>query len=279
VRKIQQTGRPVLGVGPGNVPVYIGETADIPYAVSSILESKLLDNGSICASEQAVVTKELISEQVTAEFERQGGYFMTPKQIEAVGRIAWDPNRRTMTATVVGQPAERIARNAGFEVPGGTRLLLARLDGVGRDHPLSAEILAPILAFYVEEDFDEAIRRCSEITRFGGTGHTAVIYSNATDLIEYFTKVIEAGRILVNVPATQGALGGMVTSLEPSFMLSCGPGGGNVTMDNITARHLLNFHRIARRHPNAKWAEMQPETYLDESVSAEELEEAYHRNR
>jgi acetaldehyde dehydrogenase/alcohol dehydrogenase len=163
-------------------------------------------------------------------------------------------------------------------VPPGTRVLLARLEGVGPDYPLSAEILAPILAFYVEPDFDAAIRRCSEITRYGGTGHTAVIYSNSTERIEYFSRAIDAGRILVNVPATQGALGGMVTGLKPSFMLSCGPGGGNVNMDNISARHLLNIRRIARRRPNPCWAALDPESYLDESLSGEELVRRYHRN-
>jgi len=278
VRKAQQTGRPVLGVGPGNVPAYIGATADVPFAVHNILTSKLLDNGSICASEQAIVVKQQVADEVVGEFESQGAFFMSPEQVDAVGQIAWDPERRTMTASVVGQPASRIAEGAGFEIPDGTKVLMARLDGVGTDHPLSAEILAPILAFYVEPDFDAAIRRCSEITRFGGTGHTAVIYSNSFERIEYFTQVIEAGRILVNVPSTQGALGGMVTSLEPSFMLSCGPGGGNVTMDNITARHLLNIHRIARHHPNPKWSRMDRDLYLDESASAEQLEAVFHRN-
>ena len=278
VQKALQTGRPVLGVGPGNVPVYIGVTADVPFAVRSILESKLLDNGTVCASEQAVVVKEQVADRVAAEFAAQGAYFMTAAEIAAVGRIAWDPQRRAMTPLVVGQPAARIAESAGFSVPGGTRILMARLDGVGPEDPLSAEILAPILAFYIEPDFDTAIRRCSEITRFGGIGHTAVIYSNNDERIEYFSRAIDAGRILVNVPSTQGALGGMVTGLEPSFMLSCGPGGGNVTLDNITARHLLKIHRVARRRPNPRWTALDREVYLDPDLSAEELARRYHRN-
>lgn len=278
VAKALSTGRPVLGVGPGNVPVYVGSTADVSFAVHNILASKLFDNGSVCASEQAVVVKEEEAQQVVAEFERQGGYFLDPEEIEKVGRIAWDPQRRTMTATVVGQPATRIAAGAGIEVPEGTRLLLARLDGVGPEYPLSAEILAPILAFYVEPDFDMAIERCSEITRFGGTGHTAVIYSNSTERIEYFSRTINAGRILVNVPSTQGALGGMLTALTPSFMLSCGTGGGNVTMDNITTRHLLNIHKIARRRPNPKWLEFDCRLYLDPDMTPQELEALFNRN-
>jgi acetaldehyde dehydrogenase/alcohol dehydrogenase len=278
VQKALQTGRPVLGVGPGNVPAYIGASADIRFAVESILESKLLDNGTVCASEQAVVVKEKVAAAVITAFEAAGGYFLDAAQAEAVGRIAFDRERGTMTAGVVGQPAARIAESAGFTVPAGTRVLLARLDAVGPQQPLSAEILAPILAFYVEPDFDQAIRRCSEITRYGGTGHTAVIYSNDDERIEYFSRAIDAGRILVNVPSTQGALGGMVTSLDPSFMLSCGPGGGNVTMDNISARHLLNIHRIARRRPNPKWMALAREEYLDETLSAAELARRFHRN-
>jgi acetaldehyde dehydrogenase/alcohol dehydrogenase len=195
-----------------------------------------------------------------------------------VGRIAWDPERRTMSALVVGQPAARIARSAGFDVPEGTRLLLAPLSGVGPDHPLSAEILAPILAFYVEPDFDAAIRRCSEITQFGGAGHTAVIYSNTDERIEYFAEAIDAARILVNVPSTQGALGGMYTSLKPSFMLSCGSGGGNVGTDNITVAHLLDIRRIARRRPNPKWVSFEHDLLLDPSASPEQIEARFNHN-
>lgn len=278
VQKALQTGRPVLGVGPGNVPVYIGATADVHFAVHSVLESKLMDNGTVCASEQALVLKEAVSEQALAEFRRHGCHMLSPAEAEAVGRVAFDAERGTMAAAVVGQPATVIAAKAGIEVPDGTRLLLARLDGVGPEYPLSAEILAPILAVYVEPDFDTAIARCSEITRYGGTGHTAVIYSNDDERIEYFTRVVDAGRILVNVPSTQGALGGMVTGLEPSFMLSCGPGGGNVTMDNITARHLLNVHRIARRRPDPRWAELSRADLLDEAVNGEELARRYRSN-
>ncbi len=278
VQKALQTGRPVMGVGPGNVPVYIGASADVHFAVHGIMESKLLDNGTVCASEQAVVVKDTMLDAVLEQFTSHGAYLLSDDEADAVGRLAFDAERGTMTAAVVGQPAERIAREAGISVPPGTRLLLARLDGVGPEHPLSAEILAPILGLYVEPDFDAAIDRCSEITRYGGTGHTAVIYSNNDERIEYFSRVVDAGRILVNVPSTQGALGGMVTGLSPSFMLSCGPGGGNVTMANISARHLLNVHRIARRRPNPRWVALDREAILDEGVSGEELARRYRTN-
>ncbi len=278
VNKAQRSGSPTIGVGPGNVPVYIGATADVPFAVESIIESKLLDNGSICASEQAVVVKLEVADQVIEEFERHGGYFLSPDEIEKVSRIAYDRERRTMSATVVGQPAQRIAESAGIEVPEGTVLLLARLEGVGPDYPLSAEILAPILAFYVEEDFDGSIRRCTEVTGFGGAGHTAVVYSNNDERIEYFSQVINAGRILVNTPSTQGALGGIYNSLDPSFTLSCGSDGGNIMLDNITTRHLLNTHRITQRRPNPRWMRFDKDDYLDQSIPAEEIERQYNQN-
>jgi len=278
VQKALQTGRPVLGVGPGNVPVYIGATADVHFAVHAIMESKLLDNGTVCASEQSVVVKDTMLAEVLEQFEHHGCHLLDADQAAAVGRLAFDAERGTMSAAVVGQSAEHIAREAGITVPPGTRLLLARLDGVGPEYPLSAEILAPILGLYVESDFDAAIARCSEIARYGGRGHTAVIYSNNDERIEYFSRVVDAGRILVNVPSTQGALGGMVTGLEPSFMLSCGPGGGNVTMDNITARHLLNIHRIARRRPNPCWAALDRDALVDGSVTGAELAQRYRTN-
>jgi acetaldehyde dehydrogenase/alcohol dehydrogenase len=278
VRKAFASGTPVLGVGPGNVPVYIGASADIPFAVESIIESKTFDLGTVCASEQAIVVKRAVAKSVVEEFESQGGYFLSPAEVEKLGRIAYDRTRESMAPTVVGQPAARIASSAGFAVPPGTRLLLARLDGVGPDFPLSAEILAPILAFYVADDFDEAIRRCSEIIAYGGVGHTAVIYSNRPERIEYFSRALDAGRILVNTPSTQGALGGIYNTLSPSFTLACGSGGRNITTDNISARHLLNIHRIARRRPNALWTALDPILILDADVDAERLEAAYHRN-
>jgi acetaldehyde dehydrogenase/alcohol dehydrogenase len=278
VRRATTSGTPTLGVGPGNVPVYIGGTADIPFAVRNILESKTFDNGTICASEQAVVVKREVEAKAVEEFERQGGFFLSGEGIERVGRVAWDAARSRMAASVVGQPVSRIAERAGVSVPDGCRLLLARLEGVGPEHPLSAEILAPILAFYAEPDFESSIRRCSEITRYGGTGHTAVIYSNTTERVEYFSREVLASRILVNMPSTQGAIGGIYNTLNPSFTLSCGSGGNSLTTDNITARHLLNIHRIARRRPNSKWFGLDGAGVLDEKVSAAEVEAAYNRN-
>lgn len=278
VRKAHTSGTPVIGVGPGNVPVYIGATADVPYAVSSIIESKTFDNGSVCASEQAVVVKRAMAGSIIKEFEGQHAHFLTPEQVDKVSRIAFDKDRGTMTAAVVGQSVERISQMAGIQIPPETILLIATLDGVGPEHPLSAEILAPIIAFYIEDEFDDAIRRCSEITHYGGAGHSAGIYSNTDERIAYFAREINAGRILVNMPSTQGALGGTYSTLSPSFTLGCGSGGNNITTDNITARHLLNIQRIARRRPNPRWMSFPVSRFLDESVAAETIDSEFNRN-
>ncbi|MFH0765267.1 MAG: aldehyde dehydrogenase family protein, partial [Calditrichota bacterium] len=253
-------------------------SADIPFAVRNILYSKTFDNGSICASEQAVVVKKKIAEKIITEFKKQKAHFLSPEEIEKVGQIAFDSEKKVMAARVVGQPVQRIAEMAGISIPPDTSALIAQLEGVSHQYPLSAEILAPILAFYVETSFKSAIGRCAEITRFGGIGHTAVIYSNNPERIEYFANCIEVARILVNTPSTQGALGGMFTTLTPSFTLSCGSGGKNSTTDNISALNLLNIHRICRRRVNERWLNMAQEKYLDESFTAEKLELEFDKN-
>jgi acetaldehyde dehydrogenase/alcohol dehydrogenase len=278
VKASYSSGTPTIGVGSGNVPVYIGATADIPFAVQNILMSKMFDHGSICASEQAIVVKRGISEKVMPEFKIQKAYFLSPEEIEKVGRIAYDRERGLMSAGVVGQPVQRIAEMAGIEVPVDASVLIAELDEVSPNQPLSAEILAPILAFYIEDTFETAIARCMEITRFGGIGHTAVIYSNNSERIEYFSRNLDVARILVNTPSTQGALGGMFNTLPPSFTLSCGSGGKNSTTDNISTRHLLNIHRICRRRVNERWKNIDHRKYLDESLTAEEIEREFNKN-
>ncbi|MBM3327266.1 MAG: aldehyde dehydrogenase family protein [Calditrichaeota bacterium] len=272
------SGTPTLGVGAGNVPVYIGVTADIPFAVRSIMMSKTFDNGSICASEQAIIVRRKIAVQVISEFKKAKAYFLTPDEIDKVGKIAYDFERKTMAARVVGQPVSRIAEMADISIPPDTTVLIAKLDAVDYEHPLSAEILAPILALYIESSFKAAIGRCVEIANFGGVGHTAVIYSNNPERIEYFADNVDVARILVNTPSTQGALGGMFTALAPSFTLSCGSGGKNSTTDNISTRNLLNIHRICRRRVNERWLNMNFYKYLDESYDAARLEREFNKN-
>ena len=271
VRAAYSSGTPALGVGPGNVPVFIGESADFPYAVRSIISSKTFDNGTICASEQAIVVEKKIAVRVRAEFEKQKCYFLSPDETAKVEKIAVDPRTGLMSPAVVGQPAQVIASLAGISVPPGTKIILAELEGVGAAYPLSGEVLAPILAFYVREDLNSAIKTCIELNYLGGLGHTASIYANNAERINEFAEIMNAGRIVVNTPSAQGAVGGIFNDLHPSFTLGCGTWGKNITTENVTAQHLLNIKRICRRRDNLKWSAFPAEKYFDESLGADDI--------
>ncbi len=271
VRAAHRSGTPTIGVGPGNVPAYIGKTADVPFAVEQIVRSKTFDNGTVCASEQAIVVRALHAEQVHAEFARRGAYFVTGDEVDRLSHAAFNAAGRIMRTEVIGQPATRIAEMAGIDVPPDTTLLIAELDDVGLHSPLSHEILAPILASYTAEDLEHAVELCRRINRHGGLGHTASIFSRNETMIERFAEEMNAGRILVNTPASQGALGGTYNALQPSMTLGCGSGGKNITTDNISARHLINVQRIAQRKVNA-CAEDHLEQLLDPACTASELE-------
>ncbi|UCD18820.1 MAG: aldehyde dehydrogenase family protein [candidate division WOR-3 bacterium] len=248
VRAAQQSGNPAIGIGPGNVPVYIGRSADVPFAVEQIVMSKTFDNGTVCASEQAVIVNRDNVDEVVGEFRKHKAYFLSEEEIKRIEPVAFNKETHVMKVEVIGQTAEAIADMAGIKVPPDTTILIAPLDEVGIQSPLSLEILAPILAFYVADTFDHAIELCRRINRYGGLGHTASIFSNDEEKIRYFSSAINAGRILVNTPASQGALGGTYNRLRPSMMLACGTRGKNITTDNISVRHLLNIRRIARRN-------------------------------
>lgn len=252
VRAAYQSGNPAIGVGPGNVPVYIGKSADVPFAVEQILLSKLFDNGTICASEQAVVVSKYNAREVTAEFQRKGAYFLAPEEMLKLEEVAFNRAQRSMRTEVIGKPATVIADMAGIRVPAGTLLLIAPMQTrqVGWKWPLSLEILAPILAFYEVESFEEGIAMCRKINQHGGLGHTVSIFSNDPEKINYFAQSLQAGRIVVNTPSSQGALGGLYNGLTPSLTLACGSGGKNFTTDNISVKHLLNIQRIAYRNIN-----------------------------
>ncbi len=249
VRAAYKSGNPAIGGGPGNVPVYIGKSAEIPFAVDQILLSKTFDNGTVCASEQSLVVRELKEQELIREFKKRKAWFLTEKEKKKVEEIAYNEAQRSMAVEVIGQPAWRIAELAGFEVPKDTSVLIASYQNheVGPNHPLSLEILAPILGLYVVNSFDEAISQCKKIVRFGGVGHTISIFSNEEEKIMYFAEVTQAGRLLVNQPASQGALGGTFNGLNPSLTLATGAGGKTSTTDNITIKHLMNVQRLARR--------------------------------
>jgi acetaldehyde dehydrogenase/alcohol dehydrogenase len=178
----------------------------------------------------------------------------------------------------VGQPASKIARMAGIDAPDDAQLLLAPLAGVGSRWPLSCEILAPILAWYAADDFNRAVNLCIDLNFHGGIGHTVSIFSNDEAKIREFAALMNAGRIVVNTPSSQGAVGGIYNLLHPSLTLGCGTGGKNITTDNVTASHLLNIQRIARRRENQRLARFDLNLYYDESLDAAAIARAYNKN-
>lgn len=243
VRAAYSAGKPAYGVGPGNAPAYIERTADIKKAVRDIIIGKTFDNGVLCSAENAVVVDEPIAEDVRREFVAAGGYFLSPAEVDAVGKVLVTPQRLPNPA-LVGRPATHIASKAGLTVPPETRVLLAPLAGVGRDYPLSIEKLCPVLAFYVVTDWHDGCERCKQILRYGGMGHTMAIHSRDDRIILEFGLKKPAFRICVNTPTTHGSIG-LTTGLDPAMTLGCGGYGGNITSDNISPRHLLNIKRLA----------------------------------
>ena len=243
VRAAYSAGKPAYGVGPGNAPCYIEQSADVPKAVSDILLGKCFDNGVLCSSPNSVVVDEAVADAVCEQFKAQGGHFLGPAEAEAVARVLVSPQRLPNPA-LVGKTAQAIATAAGIDIPPGTRALLAPLAGVGRDHPLSIEKLCPVLSFYVVRDWREGCERCKQILRYGGMGHTMSIHSTNEPVILEFGLRKPAFRICVNTPTSHGSIG-LTTGLDPAMTLGCGGFGGNITSDNISPRHLLNIKRLA----------------------------------
>jgi acetaldehyde dehydrogenase (acetylating) len=243
VRAAYSSGKPAFGVGPGNVPVCIERTALIPKAVQDILTGKCFDNGTICASEQAVVCDAPVEQAVREQFKAQGAHFLSAAEAEQLGKVVATP-QRSLNAGIVGRSVETIAKLAGLSVPPGTRCLIADVAGVGRDYPLSMEKLSPILAFYVVDGLTACIERSKEVLRYGGMGHTAGIHTQSREAAVQFGAEMTASRITVNTPTTHGAIG-FSTSLPPSMTLGCGSWGGNVTSDNVGPLHLMDIKRVA----------------------------------
>ena len=243
VRAAYSSGNPALGVGPGNGPSYIEKSADIPRAVRHIMQSKTFDNGTICASEQSVVTEACIKDQVVREFETQGGYFLSEEESEKVGRFIMRANG-TMNPKIVGRSAQTIAEMAGITIPQGTKVLISMQTRVGKDNPYSREKLCPILGFYVEDNWESACRRSMEILYNEGVGHTMTIHSEDMSVIREFALKKPVSRLLVN---TMGSLGGtgVSTGLAPALTLGCGAVGGSATSDNVTPMNLINIRRVA----------------------------------
>jgi acetaldehyde dehydrogenase (acetylating) len=256
VRAAYSAGKPAYGVGPGNAPAYIERSADLRKAVRDVVTGKTFDNGVLCSSENSVVVDEAIAEDVKREFTAQGAHFLNKAEIDAVARVLVSPQRLPNPA-LVGKAATIIAQKAGITVPDTTRVLIAPLDGVGRDYPLSIEKLCPVLSFYVVKDWREGCERCKQILRYGGMGHTMSIHSQNDQIILEFGLKKPAYRVIVNSPTTHGSIG-LTTGLDPAMTLGCGGYGGNITSDNISPRHLLNIKRLAYEISPAVAADARP---------------------
>src|SRR5712692_7249667 len=240
VRQAYSSGKPAYGVGPGNVPAYIERTADVRKAIAG----KTFDYGTICSSEQAIVAEEAVREQALEECRRQGAYFLSPEEIRKLNPLVIQPGTHTPNPKIVGRPATVIAEKAGIQVPAATRVLIARLDDVGREHPLSGEKLSPILAFYSVANLAAAIELCTRLLEHGGMGHTIAIHSQNEAAVREFGQAVPAFRVCVNTSAVHGSIG-YSTNLFPAMTLGCGALGGNITSDNIGPHHLMNIKRIA----------------------------------
>jgi acetaldehyde dehydrogenase (acetylating) len=250
VRAAYSSGKPAFGVGPGNVPVLVDASADIEDAVAKIVAGKSFDYGTVCSSEQAIVAEAGLRDRILAQLQANKAYLATPAQRDALGRLLMMPNW-TVNPQCVGQAPEKIARMAGFEVPAGTSIICAEVEGVGKQHPLSAEKLSPVLALYFVRDLAAAMDTCFALLKFGGMGHTAVIYSKDDARVREFALRMPAMRVLVNTPAPQGSTG-ITTDVFPSMTLGCGAAAGNITSDNIGPLHLINIKRLA-------WVTRKPE--------------------
>lgn len=262
VQAAYSTGKPALGVGPGNVPCYIEKTADVKRAATDLIMSKTFDNGMICASEQAVIVDKAISKEFEKFMKDNKCYFLNEEEIKKLEKTAIDEVKCAMNPVVVGQSAFKIAKLAGFEVPEDTKILIAKLNGVGPKYPLSREKLSPILAYYIVDGWEQGIRIAEEMVEFGGLGHSAVIHSEDEKVIDEFARRIKAGRLIINSPSTHGAIGDIYNTNMPSLTLGCGSFGRNSTTANVSAVNLINKKRVARRRVNMQWFKIPEKIYF-----------------
>jgi acetaldehyde dehydrogenase/alcohol dehydrogenase len=263
VKAAYSSGKPALGVGPGNTPVYLEKSADLNSAIVDIIISKTFDNGTICASEQTVVIDDAIYDAAMKKFADLGAHICNEQETERLGRTVIDPATGFMQPMAVGQKATDIAKFVGISVAPNTKLLIAPMKGVGREYPLSVEKLFPVLSVCRVKSADEALKLCIDVNYAGGVGHTAVIFSRNDEVIRKFGHVINAGRIIVNSPGSIGALGAVYNDLVPTFSFGCGTGGGNSTTDNVNVYHYLNIKRLARRTQPHMWFRIPNQIYFN----------------
>ena len=277
VTSAYSSGTPAFGVGAGNVPVYVHENTDFNYVAKQVISSKTFDNGTICASEQAIICTEDTYDELIKAFENYGGYLLNEKEVSLLEKVAIN-EKGTMNAVIVGKTALNVAEVAGINVPSNVKLLIAPQTKVGIEAPLSQEILAPIIAIYKAANHFSAISTCVDINHYGGAGHTAAIYSDDQDVIEQYGNMMNAGRILVNVPTSGGAVG-MCTSMTPSLTLGCGTSGGNITTNNLSARDLLNIQRIAMPVNSLAVSKIDISKYMDSNFTSTDAEKELIKTR
>ena len=266
VKAAYSSGKPALGVGPGNVSAVIDETADIKMAVSSILMSKTFDNGMICASEQSVIVVEDVYEEVKKEFIYRGAYLVSKADEKKMIDLPFiDPARGTAHPLIVGQSACKIAELSGFSIPADSKILLCERPKVDWNDPFSREKLSPILTMYKAKNFEEATEMAYELVFKGGAGHSSALYTDErkSDRINYYAEKMPSCRVLVNSPSSQGGIGDLFNfKLEPSLSLGCGSWGGNAVSGNIGVEHLLNYKTVAERRENMLWFKVPPKVYF-----------------
>lgn len=265
VRAAYSTGKPALGVGPGNVPCYIHKSADLEQAVTDLILSKTFDNGMICASEQAAIVDKSISSKFEKLMKKYGCYFLKDNEIKKVGDYCINSEKGAVNPDIVGKSAAWIAENAGINVPADTKILLAKLDGVGPEYPLSREKLSPVLAYFVVNSTEEGIERAEQMVKFHGLGHSAVIHANDKDVINEFASTMKASRLIVNSPSSHGAIGDIYNTNMPSLTLGCGSYGGNSVSGNVTTINLINQKRVAKRRVNMQWFKVPDKIYFEDN--------------
>ena len=267
VRSAYSCGKPAIGVGPGNVPCYIDKTAKLKTSVNDLVMSKAFDNGMICASEQAV----LVDKDIYQEFEKlmreAGSYFVNPEEKQKLVNSMFEYTEEygyKLKSHVPGQSSYTIAKEAGFEIPKDTKVIVVYEEGIGREYPFSKEKLSPVLTYYIVDNEEEGINKSEQLLEFGGLGHSAVIHSENRETILKFSETMKAGRIIVNSPSTHGAIGDIYNTNMPSLTLGCGSFGGNSTTANVSSVNLINIKRVAKRRVNMQWFKIPEKIYFEE---------------
>ena len=265
VKSAYSTGKPALGVGPGNVPTYIEKTAHIKRAVNDIIGSKTFDNGMIFASEQVMVVDKEVYTDVVKEFKLHQTHFVNKNELQQLEDAIMNEDKTAVKPDIVGKSAVDIAKLSGISVPEKTKLLVAEIDGIGKDYPLSREKLSPVLAMVTAKSTGHALQICEDTLKFGGLGHTAVIHTEDSQLQQKFGLKMKACRVLVNTPSAVGGIGNMYNELIPSLTLGCGSYGRNSISHNVSAVDLLNIKTIAKRRNNMQWFKLPPKVYFEEN--------------